>query len=90
MTIRTSIRTVRFTQHFRLDGIDDLQPPSDDDVTTEEEQLGGMNVPVWRRLDTTILVSRDDAKQSYTIDPVDLEASLLRGAGFAIVHTGGV
>ena len=85
MTTRTTVKTVRFTQPFRLGGIGSVLQPGDYDVTTDEEQVGGMNVQGWRRLATTIQVVRGGVAQSYTIDPVDLETSLMRDAGLTIV-----
>jgi hypothetical protein len=76
---------VHFTQPFRLSGIDDVQPAGDYDVTTDEERIGGMNVQGWRRSATTILLSRGGTTQSYSIDPIDLEASLMRDAGLTVV-----
>ena len=90
MTIRTTVKTVRFTQPFRLGGIDDVQPPGDYNVTTDEEQIGGMNTQGWRRFATAILLSRGGTTRSYSIDPTDLEASLMRDAGLTIVPSGGV
>jgi hypothetical protein len=85
MTIRTTVKTVRFTQPFRLGGIDDVQPPGDYDVTTDEEQIGGMNIQGWRRSATAILLSGGGTTRSYSIDPTDLEASLMRDAGLTMV-----
>lgn len=90
MTTRTTVRTVRFTHPFRLAGIAEVQPAGDYDVTTDEEQIGGMNVQGWRRSATTILLSRGGTTQSYTIDPNDLEASLMRDAGLTVVPSGSV
>ena len=85
MTIRTTVATVRFTKPFRLAGIDDTQPPGRYAITTDEEQIGGMNTQGWRRVSTTILLSRGGTTQSHTIDPVDLEASLMRDAGLTVI-----
>ena len=41
----------------------------------------------WRRTATTIQFSRGGITRRYTIDPVDLEASLLRDAGLTVVPT---
>ncbi len=90
MTIRTTVKTVRFTQPFRLSGIDDVQPPGDYDVTTDEEQIGGMNINGWRRFATTILLTRNGATRSYSIDPVDLDATLMRDAGLTVTVAGRV
>jgi hypothetical protein len=85
MTIRTTVATVRFARPFRLDGIDDAQPPGSYEITTDEEQIGGMTTQGWRRVSTNILLSSGGATRSYIIDPVDLEASLLRDAGLTVV-----
>lgn len=84
MTTRATVTAVRFVQPFRLGGIDGVLAPGDYDVTTDEEQIGGMNVQGWRRLATTILIVRDGRTQSYPIDPIDLEASLMRDAGLTV------
>lgn len=85
MTTRTTIKSVRFTQAFRLGGIDEVQPPGDYDVTTDEEQIGGMITLGWRRVATTILLSHEGIAQSRPIDPVDLDAVLLRDKGLTIL-----
>jgi hypothetical protein len=84
VTIRTTVKTVRFTQPFRLSGIDDVQPPGEYDVTTDEEQIDSMTQIAWHRVATTILLSRGGTSQSYPINPVDLEASLMRDAGLTV------
>lgn len=83
-TTRTTVRTVRFAQPFRLGGIAGIQAPGDYEVTTDEEQIGGMNLQGWRRIATTILIVRDGLTQSYPIDPIDLQASLMRDAGLTV------
>lgn len=85
MTIRSTVKSVSFMYPFRLVGIDDEQPAGDYEVTTDEEQIEGANIQGWRRCATTILVSRRGITRSYTIDPVDLEASLMRDAGSTVV-----
>ena len=85
MTIRTTVRTVRFAQPFRLGGIEDVQPPGDYEVATDEEQVESMTLVAWHRIATTILLSHDGTTQSYAIDPVDLEATLMRDAGLTLV-----
>jgi hypothetical protein len=85
MTIRTAVVTVRFHKPFRLHGIEETQSPGAYEITTDEEQIGGMNTQGWRRVSTTILLKRGGTTQSVAIDPVDLEASLLRDAGLTVV-----
>jgi hypothetical protein len=82
------VKTVRFTRPFRLGGIGSILEPGDYDVTTDEEQVGGMNVQGWRRLATTIQISRGGVTQSYPVDPTDLETSLMRDAGLTVVPAG--
>jgi len=88
VTIRTTVATVRFAKPFRLYGIDDAQPPGSYEITTDEELIGGMTTQGWRRVSTNILLSRGGSTQSRSIDPVDLEASLLRDAGLTVVPMG--
>ena len=90
MTTRSTVKTVRFTRPFHLGGIGGVLQPGDYDVTTDEEQIGGMNVQGWRRLATTIQIIRGGVTQSYTIDPIDLEASLMRDAGLTVEFAAGV
>ena len=85
MRIRSTVRSVRFIHPFRLVGVDDEQPPGDYDVTIDEEQIEGLTVQGWRRAATTIMISGRGVTRSYTIDPVDLEASLMRDAGATVV-----
>jgi len=89
MMSRSTVRSVSFQQPFRLVGIDDEQPPGVYDVTTDEERIEGAVAQGWRRAATTMLVSRGGMTRSYTIDPVDLEATLMRDAGSTIVPVRG-
>ena len=88
MSIRSTVKSVSFMHPFRLVGIDDEQPAGDYDVTTDEERIEGVNVQGWRRTATTMLVSRRGITRSFTIDPVELEASLMRDAGSTVVAAG--
>ncbi len=90
MTTRATVKTVRFTQPFRLSGVDDVLQPGDYDVTTDEEQIGSMNVQGWRRLATTIQIVRGGVMQNCTVDPTDLQASLMRDAGLTVGPAAGV
>jgi len=82
---RSTVRSVTFRHAFRLVGIDGEQSAGDYDVTTDEERIEGAVAQRWRRSATTILVSRGGMTRNYTIDPVDLEATLMRDAGATIV-----
>jgi len=88
MNTRITRKTVTFTQSFRLGGVEGVQPPGTYEVDTEEEQIDGISVVAWRRVATMMLIARDGAAQSFRIDPVDLDASLLRDAGHTVLPAG--
>jgi hypothetical protein len=81
VTIRTATSTVRFAHPVRLAGIDDVLPPGEYEIITDEEQIGGLNILGWRRLSTTITIHRNGVTQSFAIAPAELEANLVRDAG---------
>jgi len=85
MTTRTDQRTVTFTKPFELGGIDGLQPPGAYLVDTDEETIDELSFIAWRRVATTIQIRRNGTTQVYRIDPVDLDASLMRDAGMTVV-----
>ena len=87
MTTRTTRQTVTFTKPFALVGIDGVQPPGSHEINTDEESIDSLSFLAWRRVATTITLRRHGATQIYRIDPVDLEASLLRDAGLTLVPT---
>jgi hypothetical protein len=39
----------------------------------------------WHRVATTIQISRSGVTRSYPIDPIDLEATLMRDGGLTVV-----
>ena len=84
MTVRTSHKTVTFTQPFSLSGIDEVQAAGTYTVETDEELLPGVSVPAWRRIATLIfLPSRPGGafvEQMVNIDPLELEAAQERDA----------
>jgi hypothetical protein len=83
MTARTTQRIVTFTKPFRLGGIDGVMAPGKYEVDIDEEQIEGSTLVAWRRVATSITISREGATQIHRIDPTDLDASLLRDAGLA-------
>lgn len=87
MTIRTAHRIVKFSQPFTLGGIDGLLAPGAYDVDTDEESIENLSFLAWRRVATTIRVDRNGVTETHRIDPVDLDASLLRDAGRTIRPT---
>ncbi len=95
MTVRTSRKTVTFTQPFSLRGIDEVQPAGSYTVETDEEQLPGLSFPAYRRIATLILLrSRGGGRileEVVNIDPLELQAAQARDAGgptLAAYHSG--
>jgi hypothetical protein len=84
MTMRTSHKTVTFTQPFSLNGIDEVQPAGTYTVETNEEPLQGVSFPAYRRVETLIfLPSRPGGpfvERVVNIDPSELEAVQKRDA----------
>ena len=56
MTVRTSRKSVTFTQPFSLSGIDEVQPAGTYTVETDEELLPGLSFPAYRRVATLIFL----------------------------------
>ena len=87
MTVRTSHKTVTFTQPFSLSALDEVQAAGTYTVETEEELLPGLSFPAWRRIATLIfLPSRPGGtfvEQVVNIDPLELEAAQARDAAGA-------
>jgi hypothetical protein len=81
MTIRTARTTVTFGHPFALVGIAGLLPAGTYEIDTDEEMVDAMSLVAWRRIATTIHIRRDGASQAWPVDPVELDASLVRDAG---------
>ena len=65
MTVRTSHKTVTFTQPFSLSALDEVQAAGTYTVETEEESLPGLSFPAWRRTsrpDLPALATRRDVR----------------------------
>jgi hypothetical protein len=88
MTTRTDRRTVTFTQPFHLDGIDGLQPPGAYLVDTDEETIDELSFIAWRRIATMIHIRRNGTDQVFRIDPVELDAGLMRDSGKTVMPMG--
>ena len=90
MTMRTSHKTVTFTQPFSLNGIDEVQPAGTYTVETNEEPLQGVSFPAYRRVETLIfLPSRPGGpfvERVVNIDPLELEAVQKRDAAIAVLE----
>ena len=83
MTVRTSRKSVTFTQPFSLSGIDEVQPAGTYTVETDEELLPGLSFPAYRRIATLIFLrSRGRlVEEVVNIDPLELQAAQERDAG---------
>jgi hypothetical protein len=85
MTVRTSRKSVTFTQPFSLSGLDEVQPAGTYTVETDEELLPGLSFPAYRRIATLIyLRSRGGgpiAEEVVNINPLELQAAQERDAG---------
>jgi hypothetical protein len=88
MTVRTSRKTVTFTQPFSLSGIDEEQPAGTYTVETDEELLPGVSFPAYRRTATLIFLrprrGGPAVEEVASIDPLELQAAQDRDAG---LHT---
>jgi hypothetical protein len=83
MTTRTTRKTVTFRHPFRLEGVDQTLPPGEYQVVTDEELIGELSFPVYRRTSTMMFVpaqSHGNSIEMVTIDPRDLQAALERDA----------
>ena len=82
MTIRTSEKTVTFTNPFVLGGFDEVLPAGVYSVETDEELLEGISFPAYRRILTVIHLHAEPNKpglaRTMTVDPNDLDAALQR------------
>ena len=87
MTVRTSHKTVTFTQPFSLSGIDAVQAAGTYTVETDEELLPDLSFPAWRRIATLIFLPLRPGgrfvEQVVQIDPLELEAAQERDAASA-------
>ncbi len=84
MNTRTNRKTVTFTQPFKLSGIEGELPPGSYIVETDEELIDDLSFVAWRRVATMIHLRSAGVSQVHLIDPVDLDASLLRDGGLTV------
>lgn len=85
MTTRTARKTVTFTRPFNLTGIDGVQPAGAYDVYTDDESIDDLSFLAYRRVATTMHLKRNGATEVHRIDPVELDANLLRDRGLTIL-----
>ena len=81
MTVRTSRKSVTFTQPFSLSGFDEVQPAGTYTVETDEELLPGLSFPAYRRIATLIFLRSRGVEEVVNIDPLELQAAQERDAG---------
>ena len=84
MTSRTTRKTVTFMRPFVLSGVDGTQLPGAYDVDTDEQSIDSLSILAYRRIATSIHVHRDGGTQVFPIDPVELDAALMRDGGLTI------
>ena len=94
MIVRTSHKTVTFTQPFALSGIDEVQAAGTYTVETNEEPLQGVSFPAYRRMETLIFLpsrpGRALVERVVNIDPLELEAAQKRDASIAALEGRGM
>ncbi|MBL8788913.1 MAG: hypothetical protein JNM45_00350 [Rhizobiales bacterium] len=80
--MRTISSTVMFNHPFSIPGIDGEQPPGRYAVSSDEEELNGMESIGWRRTGTFIRLPaigiNSGIEQVHTINPFDLQQALTR------------
>ena len=72
---RVTSTNVTFVSRFTLPGLDHDYPAGTYRVDVEEEQLD-VSFPAFRRVGTTIMLSRGAITLAHAVDPLDLEAAL--------------
>jgi hypothetical protein len=82
VTIRTDRSTITFTNPFRLEALDGVQPAGDYVVETDNELIEGMSHLAYRRVATLLTVPclalSQGFSQRVTVDQTDLDAALMR------------
>lgn len=87
MTVRTSRKTVTFTQPFSLSSIDEVQPAGTYTVETDEELVPGLSFPAYRRIASLLCLRArgvGPVVEIASVDPLELQAAQERDAG---LHT---
>jgi hypothetical protein len=79
--MRTTRKTVTFSNPFSLEGVGRMLPAGSYEVITDEELIEGLSFPVYRRVATMMLVpgqSRQASVEMLSLDPHDLAAAIDR------------
>ncbi len=94
MTTRTSKKTVTFANPFTLGSLDEVLPPGDYVVETDEELIQGISFPAYRRTLTVIHLRGKSGNtaltRAMTIDPSQLELALKRDQATTVPTTAAV
>jgi len=82
MLTRTKRVTMTFRRPFSLKGVDRRLAPGQYEVVTDEELIGELMVPVYRRVATLIFLPaqphRPSTIEMVNVDPADLAAAPAR------------
>lgn len=82
MTIRTTRKTVIFSNPFSLEGVGRILPAGTYEVVTDQELIDGLSFPIYRRVATMIMAPTQSPRASsvemLTIEPVDLAVAIER------------
>jgi hypothetical protein len=82
MTQRTVHSTITFSRPFLLSGFDEPLQAGTYKIETLEELVEGVSFPVWRRIETLLLLNQQPGQPKLTqvavIDPVELEEARSR------------
>lgn len=84
MTVRTSQKTVTFSQPFVLAGFDEVLPAGAYCVETDEELIEGISFSAYQRISTLLRLPStrgpSQLSRAVAIDAGELEAALKRDA----------
>jgi hypothetical protein len=82
MAQRTVHSTITFSRPFLLSGFDEPLQAGTYKIETLEELVEGVSFPVWRRIETLLLLNQQPGQPKLTqvavIDPVELEEARSR------------
>ena len=79
MSVRTTLKSVKFNNSFWLNGVDSILPAGTYLIETDEETVAEIPFEAYRRVRTTItILTKTGWWEVFTIEPQDLEAALSR------------
>lgn len=81
---RTKTQTVTFARAFSLIGVEGVHAPGTYAVEVDEELLSGLSFPVYRRMETRMVLPwrsmAGSGNQTISVNAEDLDAALARDA----------